>query len=61
MLSEVYLRYLRVQLLNSPQKVTISIADSNNIRFLMEIKNGCSTSKIAIYINVCLHWKILSV
>ena len=38
---EVNLRYLRVQLFHSPQKVTISTADSNNIRFLIEIKNHC--------------------
>ena len=64
MLREVYLRYLRVQLFHSPQKVAISTADSNNIRFLTEIKNHCVDVlplKIAIYINVCLHWKILSV
>lgn len=41
MLREVYFRYLRVQLFHSPEKVTISTADSNNIQFLMEIKNHC--------------------
>lgn len=41
MLREVYLRYLRVKLFHSLQKVTISTADSNNIQFLIEIKNHC--------------------
>ena len=41
MLREVYLRYLRVKLFHSPQKVTISTADSNNIQFLIEIENHC--------------------
>lgn len=41
MLREVYLRYLRVKLFHSLQKVTISTTDSNNIQFLIEIKNYC--------------------